>query len=99
MSKSLRILLLIGNFGVLILSIILFISLFPDSRTQPTFYFVFIPLIIVFILNVYFFAGPSSLYFKRKKLEEEIKIQEAENKLKDLQSQGSDFLKEKTKVI
>ena len=84
MSKPLRIILLIGNFGVLILSIILFVSLFSDSRTQPTFYLVFIPLIILFILNVYFLAGPSSLYFKRKKLEEEIKIQESENKLREL---------------
>ncbi len=83
----LRIILLIGNFGVLILSIIAFVILFPDSKTQPTFYFVFIPLIILFILNVYFLIGPFSLYFKRKKLEEEIKIQEAKNKLKVLQKE------------
>ncbi|MBA7590366.1 hypothetical protein ES708_32482 [subsurface metagenome] len=84
MSKPLRTILLIGNSGFFILSFLAFASLFSDSRTQPTFYLVFIPLIILFILNVYFLAGPSSLYFKRKKLEEEIKIQEAENKLKEL---------------
>ena len=41
---------------------------------------------ILFILNIYFLVGPSPLYFKRKKLEEEIKIQEAKNKLKELQN-------------
>ena len=85
MSKPLRIILLIGNFGVLILSVILFVNLFSDSRTNPTLYFVFIPLIVLFVLNIYFFIGPFSLYFKRKRLEEEIKIQEAKNKLKELQ--------------
>ena len=66
MSKPLRILLLIGNFGVLILSIIIFISLFPDSKTQARLYFIFIPLIILFILNVCVLIGPVSLYLKRK---------------------------------
>ncbi len=97
MSKGMRIILLIGNFIVLVLSIIAFVSLFSDSRTNPRLYFVFIPLITLFILNTYFLIGPSSLYFKRKKLEEEIKIQEAENKLKDLQSQGLASSIEKTK--
>ena len=85
MSKAMRIILLIGNFIFLVLSVIAFVSFFPDGKKDPTFYLVFIPLIILFVLNVYFLAGPSSLYFKRKRLEEEIKIQEAKNKLKELQ--------------
>jgi len=40
-------------------------------------------------------AGPSSLYFKRKKLEEEIKIQEAENKLNELKLTSLSSSKEK----
>jgi hypothetical protein len=45
--------------------------------------------IIFFTLNTYYVLsggrGHVSLYFKRKKLEEEIKIQEAKNRLKALQ--------------
>ena len=85
MSKAMRIILLIGNFIFLVLSVFGFVGLFSDNRTNPTLYFVFIPLIILFVLNIYFFIGPSSLYFKRKRLEEKIKIQEAKNKLKELQ--------------
>ena len=101
MSKPLRILLLVCNFIALIISFFLSIIVFVEieGRPDPEFYFVFIPLIILFFLNTYFLIGPSSLYFKRKRLEEEIKIQEAENKLKDLQSKGSNFSKEKNKVI
>jgi hypothetical protein len=45
--------------------------------------------IFFFTLNTYYVLsggrGHVSLYFKRKKLEEEIKIQEAKNRLKALQ--------------
>jgi uncharacterized protein YneF (UPF0154 family) len=45
----------------------------------------FILLIILFLLNFYFILGiGKNIYFKRKRLEEEIKIQEAENKLREL---------------
>lgn len=72
----------------------------PTGPPEP-FYIVLIPLIILFVLNIYFILGTChgtiSLYLKRKKLEEEIKIQEAENRLKELQSQGVASLKEKTR--
>jgi len=49
-----------------------------------------ISLMIFFFLNILFILsgskGDISLYFKRKRLEEEIKIQEAENKLRELQN-------------
>jgi len=96
----LRIVLLIGNIGLFILSIIGLADVINDP--EATFMLsILIPLIILSVLNIYFiigtYRGPFSLYLKRKKLEEEIKIQEAENKLKDLQSQGLASLKEKTK--
>lgn len=43
----------------------------------------------IFILNILFILSGSKgeiLYFKRKRLEEEIKIKEAENKLMELQN-------------
>ena len=96
----LRITTLLGNLGLLILSIYGLIQIIND----PGAIFMFgllIPLLILSILNIYFvigtYKGPFSLYLKRKRLEEEIKIQEAENKLKDLKSQKSDSLKEKNK--
>ena len=96
----LRITTLLGNLGLLILSIYGLTQIIND----PGAIFMFgllIPLLILSILNIYFvigtYKGPVSLYLKRKKLEEEIKIQEAENRLKDLQSQRSDFSKEKNK--
>lgn len=95
----LKIILLIGNIGLLVLSIYGLTEVINDP--EATFMFsILIPLIILSVLNIYFiigtYRGPVSLYLKRKKLEEEIKIQEAENKLKDLQSQGLASLKEKT---
>ena len=96
----LRITTLLGNLGLLILSIYGLTQIINDPGV--TFMFgLLIPLLILSILNIYFvigtYKGPVSLYLKRKKLEEEIKIQEAENKLKDLQSQRPDYLKEKNK--
>lgn len=96
----LRIILLIGNIGLFILSIVGLTEVINDS--EATFMFsILIPIIILSVLNIYFITGtyrsPFSLYLKRKRLEEEIKIQEAENRLKKLQSQGLASLKEKTK--
>jgi len=100
----LRIVLLVGNVGLLISSII-FTALAGfnvwNNNTEVMSvicYMVFMPLALVnihFIRSIY--SGSVSLSIKRKKLEEEIKIQEAENRLKDLQSQRSDSLKEKNK--
>lgn len=96
----LRIILLIGNISLFILSIVGLTEVINDS--EATFMFsILIPIIILSVLNIYFITGtyrsPFSLYLKRKRLEEEIKIQEAENRLKKLQSQGLASLKEKTK--
>ena len=97
----LRITTLLSNLGLLILSIYGLTQIINDPGV--TFMFgLLIPLLILSILNIYFvigtYKGPVSLYFKRKRLEEEIKIQEAENKLKDLRSQGLVSLKEKTEA-
>jgi hypothetical protein len=94
----LRIIALIGNFIFLFLSLFFAILNIPDHEPEP-FYIIFIPLIILLLINIYFISaihhGTIFLYFKRKGLEEEIKIQEAKNKLKDLQSQVPNSLKEK----
>jgi hypothetical protein len=87
----LRITLLIGNIVFSIFLIVMSIStiIHPGIGDEG----LIIPLslvILLSILNIYFiigtYRGPFSLYLKRKKLEEEIKIQEAENKLKGLRS-------------
>lgn len=87
MSKPLRILLLMGNFGLLILLIIILVINRNDN--EGIFFFTILSILIVLsVLNIYFiretYHGSFSLYLKRRKLEEEIKIQEAENKLKEL---------------
>ena len=97
----LRITTLLSNLGLLILSIYGLTQIINDPGV--TFMFgLLIPLLILSILNIYFvigtYKGSVSLSLIRKKLEEEIKIQEAENKLKDLRSQGLDSLKEKTEA-
>ena len=94
------IILLIGNAGLLVYSSLALIMNITDPNLTEML-IVVIPVVILSILNIYFIIGiyrwgSVSLYLKRKKLEEEIKIKEAENKLQNLQSQGSDSLKEKT---
>jgi len=97
----LRIILLVGNISIFILPIIGLNFSINDPETPPLIFGILVPLIILSALNIYFiigtYRGPVSLYLKRKKLEEEIKIQEAENKLKDLQSQGLASSIEETK--
>ena len=96
----LRIIILIGNIGALIFLIFVAVTNigigFPIDELILLF-----SLMLLCILNIYFiirsYPGYVSLYLKRKKLEEEIKIQEAENKLKGLQSQAPEFLEEKNK--
>jgi len=86
---------LVSNIGILMFSIIGII----ESLDKPDVPLIFSFIIILSIINICFIirAHYSNylLYLKRIKLEEEIKIQEAENKLQELQSQGSEFLKEK----
>lgn len=86
----LKIIILIGNTGLLVYSVIVLVV--STNINVPGGMDFFIPLTILIILstlNIYFIIGtyrvPVSLHLKRKKLEEEIKIQEAENKLKELQ--------------
>ena len=91
----LRIILILGSIGGLVTSVVAFgINLYTYSIDWGNFYdvlaYVFmIFCIIFFTLNTYYVlsggGGYISLYFKRKKLEEEIKIQEAKNRLKALQ--------------
>lgn len=92
-----RIILILGSIGGLITSVVaLGINLNTYSIDWGNLYdvsaFVFMVFCIIFFtLNTYYVLsggrGHVSLYFKRKKLEEEIKIQEAENKLKELQKE------------
>jgi len=86
---------LVSNIGILIFSIIGVIES-PNEPDAPVILFF---IIILSIINICFIirAHHSNylLYLKRIKLEEEIKIQEAENKLKELKLIGLSSLKEK----
>ena len=83
----LKIIILMGNVGALMFLIFIAVTNigigFPVNELILLF-----SLMLLCILNIYFiirsYRGYVSLYLKRKKLEEEIKIQEAENKLKEL---------------
>jgi len=96
----LRIILLIGNIGLLVLSIIILVININDPE-GVVFFIIVILLVILSALNIYFirgtYFGDISLYLKRKRLEEEIKIQEAKNRLKELKSIGLSSLKDKEK--
>jgi hypothetical protein len=70
-------------------------SLSPSSYGMQILDYVWlVTLMIFFFLNILFILGGSksniSLYLKRKSLEEQIKIQEAENKLKALKNKKRD---------
>jgi len=98
----LRIIVLLCNFVSIIIVIFIFVyNIYILKFPLDIEYILLLPIMIFFFLNIYYVLGGHrgsiSLYLKRKKLEEEIKIQEAENKLKDLQSQRPDYLKEKNK--
>ena len=98
----LRIILLVGNIGWVVYFIIAS-TMYASNLTVVGFVLSF-AIAILFILNVYFiirtYRGSVSLYSKRKELGEVVKIQEAENKLKELKSIGlsSSKNKEKRKV-
>ncbi len=87
----LRIVLLAGNVGLLISSIffttLAMFNIF-NNTTEIMIVLCFMVYILLALVNIYFiksiYSGSISLSIKRKKLEEEIKIQEAENKLKEL---------------
>lgn len=98
----LRIIVLLCNFGSIIIVVCIFIyNIYILKFPLEIEYILLLPIMVFFFLNIYYILGGRrgsiSLYLKRKKLEEEIKIQEAENKLQEIQSQGSDSLKEKNK--
>ena len=80
----LRIILWVGNIGLLISSFFLAMDYGVDTVHMVC----YIAFMILSIINIFFiksiYSGSLSLSIKRKKLEEEIKIQESENKLKEL---------------
>ena len=93
-----RIILILGSIGGLVTSVVAFgMNLYKYSidwgnlnDVSDNAFMIFC--IIFFTLNTYYVLsggrGHIFLYFKRKKLEEEIKIQEAKNRLKALQEGG-----------
>ncbi len=80
---------IIGFLGNMIILIMFNISFFDGINHYEFFwYIIYILLTILLLINLYFVTGSNKvipLYIKRKKLEQEIKIREAENKLKELQ--------------
>ena len=92
-----RIILILGSIGGLVTSVVALVIGFNApyidwSSLNDLSVFAFLGFCILFFtLNTYYVLsggrGHVSLYFKRKKLEEEIKIQEAKNKLKVLQKE------------
>jgi hypothetical protein len=89
--KTIRIIALLGNIvGIIGVIYVSFDSQLSNYKMQILDYIWLISLMIFFFLNILFILsgskGDISLYFKRKRLEEEIKIKEAENRLRELQS-------------
>lgn len=80
-----RIIALLGNIVCVILIFVFLILGIRDNLETP-FYIIMLSLLILFSLNTYMLSKNGFLYLKRKKIEEEIKIQEAENKLRELQN-------------
>jgi hypothetical protein len=97
----LRIMLLMVNVVYIVLLIIMMVvPIINDPGVGDEALIIPFSLVILLsILNIYFiigtYRGPVSLYLKRKKLEEEIKIQEAENRLEALQKKLEEEEKEK----
>ena len=102
-----RIILILGSIGGLVTSVVALIinlnafSIDWSDLNDVSAYVFMIFCIFFFTLNTYYVLsggrGHISLYFKRKKLEEEIKIQEAKNRLKTLQDE--DTLKKRTQTL
>ena len=103
-----RIILILGNIGGLVTSIVALVinlnnySIDWSDLNDVSAYVFMIFCIFFFTLNTYYVlsggrGGHITLYFKRKKLEEEIKIQEAKNRLKVLQDE--DILKKRTPTL
>ena len=81
----LRIILIIGNATYLaVLGITFLQEIIKGISIVPIDLLFGVITITLLILNIYYLLGRTDLYLKRKRLEEEIKIQEAENKLKEL---------------
>ena len=74
----LRITILLGNISLLILLIYELTRFLVDNELTYDILSLFIPLLILSILNIYFvigtYKGPVSLHLKRKRLEEENKF-------------------------
>ncbi|MDD3859781.1 MAG: hypothetical protein PHW83_06245 [Bacteroidales bacterium] len=89
--KIIRIIALLGNIvGIIGVIYVSFDSQLSNYKIQTLDYVWLISLMIFFFLNILFILSGNkndiSLYFQRKRLEEEIKIQEAENRLRELQN-------------
>jgi amino acid permease len=89
--KIIRIIALLGNIvGIIGVIYVSFANQLSNYKMQTLDYLWLISLMIFFFLNILFILSGNkndiSLYFQRKRLEEEIKIQEAENKLRELQN-------------
>jgi len=84
----LRIILIIGN---AICGAFMIYTIFTEglSKNDYTVNILIIAVTILLVLNVCYLLGIwNKTYLKRKRMEEEIKIQEAENKLKELQNKS-----------
>lgn len=100
-----RIILILGSIGGFVASVVAFVmnlytySIDWSNLNDVSAYIFMIFCIIFFTLNTYYILsvgrGHVSLYFKRKRLEEEIKIQEAKNRLKVLQKGENNNQKKK----
>lgn len=100
-----RIILILGSIGGLVVSAVaLVMNLYTYSidwsdLNDVSAYIFMVFCIIFFTLNTYYVLsggrGHISLYFKRKRLEEEIKIQEAKDRLRALQKEENTNQKKK----
>jgi hypothetical protein len=93
--KIIRVIALLGNIvGIIGVIYVSFDSHLSGYEIQILDYVWLVTLMIFFFLNILFILGENknaiSLYLQRKRLEEEIKIQEAENKLKALKNKKGD---------
>jgi len=91
MLRILRIIAMLGNIiGIIGVIYVGIDSSLSSYKMQIIDYIWLLTLMVFFLLNLIFILNGNksaiSLYFKRKGLEEEIKIQEAENKLKELKN-------------
>ena len=83
-----RFLLILGNIGLFIFSFLLILNSPTTNNLQII---CFLAFAVLALLNINFiqgiYSGSTALSIERKKIEEEIKLQEAKNRLKALQKE------------